>query len=230
MVGRFTSVDPAKDGLNWYAYCNNNPVAYIDPSGKEPISLIIFGLAIFGFVFLTGCSDEPSTSNNTEHSPPEDYIQNNSARHNCYSYAFGLSRGADPGSFTKSMFLDKRAERMYDKKNAYSVEEISEFVIKDMKSLGKSVRIINSPSDKEVDEYIVALKTSDIVLEGIADYHFARQLSDGTWADKPGTYPSRWNEIDGTSELWDLGGLQYGTFYDDYYNSDTIYFAVKVDK
>ena len=32
-VGRFTSVDPAKDGLNWYAYCGNDPVNFVDPSG-----------------------------------------------------------------------------------------------------------------------------------------------------------------------------------------------------
>ncbi len=33
-TGRFTSEDPARDGLNWYAYCDNNPVAFVDPSGK----------------------------------------------------------------------------------------------------------------------------------------------------------------------------------------------------
>ncbi len=32
-IGRFTSVDPAKDGLNWYAYCNENPIMYTDSSG-----------------------------------------------------------------------------------------------------------------------------------------------------------------------------------------------------
>ena len=32
-LGRFTSEDPAKDGDNWYAYCNNNPVKYTDPWG-----------------------------------------------------------------------------------------------------------------------------------------------------------------------------------------------------
>ena len=32
--GRFTQLDPARDGLNWYAYCYNNPVKYIDPSGR----------------------------------------------------------------------------------------------------------------------------------------------------------------------------------------------------
>jgi hypothetical protein len=46
-------------------------------------------------------------------------------------------------------------------------------------------------------------------------------LSDGTWADKPGQTPSRWNKIDGTSVIgWDLTG------YKNYYNKGPIYFAV----
>lgn len=32
-IGRFTQEDPAKDGANWYVYCGNNPVAFVDPSG-----------------------------------------------------------------------------------------------------------------------------------------------------------------------------------------------------
>ena len=32
-IGRFTTEDPVKDGDNWYAYCGNNPVNYIDPWG-----------------------------------------------------------------------------------------------------------------------------------------------------------------------------------------------------
>ena len=32
-IGRFMSEDPAQDGLNWYVYCGNNPVMYIDPMG-----------------------------------------------------------------------------------------------------------------------------------------------------------------------------------------------------
>ena len=31
--GRFINEDPIKDGLNWYVYCGNNPVAFVDPSG-----------------------------------------------------------------------------------------------------------------------------------------------------------------------------------------------------
>ncbi|HEX3047778.1 MAG TPA: RHS repeat-associated core domain-containing protein [Bacillota bacterium] len=32
-VGRFITQDPVKDGLNWYAYCNDNPVMYVDLTG-----------------------------------------------------------------------------------------------------------------------------------------------------------------------------------------------------
>ncbi len=32
-VGRFISEDPAKDGTNWYAYCNGDSVNYVDPTG-----------------------------------------------------------------------------------------------------------------------------------------------------------------------------------------------------
>ncbi|NLW46759.1 MAG: hypothetical protein GXY86_05440 [Firmicutes bacterium] len=33
-VGRFISPDPEEDGENWYAYCGNDPVNYIDPDGR----------------------------------------------------------------------------------------------------------------------------------------------------------------------------------------------------
>ena len=32
-MGRFTTEDPIRDGLNWYSYCSGNPVMFIDPSG-----------------------------------------------------------------------------------------------------------------------------------------------------------------------------------------------------
>ena len=35
-IGRFTTEDPARDGLNWYAYCANNPVNFVDPWGLAP--------------------------------------------------------------------------------------------------------------------------------------------------------------------------------------------------
>ncbi|MBU5451375.1 RHS repeat-associated core domain-containing protein [Acetivibrio sp. MSJd-27] len=32
-VGRFISEDPVRNGMNWYAYCSNNPINRIDPLG-----------------------------------------------------------------------------------------------------------------------------------------------------------------------------------------------------
>ena len=37
-IGRFTSEDVARDGLNWYTYCGNNPVMYTDSSGCMAVS------------------------------------------------------------------------------------------------------------------------------------------------------------------------------------------------
>ena len=34
--GRFTQIDPIRDGTNWYIYCDNDPVNKIDPSGMVP--------------------------------------------------------------------------------------------------------------------------------------------------------------------------------------------------
>ena len=42
-VGRFTSVDPARDGLNWYVHAHSNPLKYVDPDGGVPI-LAVTGL------------------------------------------------------------------------------------------------------------------------------------------------------------------------------------------
>jgi RHS repeat-associated protein len=34
-VARFTTVDPIRDGANWFAYVNNDPVNWVDPWGLE---------------------------------------------------------------------------------------------------------------------------------------------------------------------------------------------------
>ena len=41
-TSRWISSDPAMDGINWYAYANNNPVKYSDPTGKVP-QVEVFG-------------------------------------------------------------------------------------------------------------------------------------------------------------------------------------------
>ena len=57
-LGRFISEDTAKDGYNWYVYCGNDPVNYVDPSGEVFLSLlatVLIGAAlggIFGITFI----------------------------------------------------------------------------------------------------------------------------------------------------------------------------------
>ena len=38
-IGRFTQRDPAQDGINWYAYAENNPLKYVDPTGHFVIAI-----------------------------------------------------------------------------------------------------------------------------------------------------------------------------------------------
>lgn len=50
-VGRFLSRDPAKDGSNWYTYCENNPIACIDPDGQ-----VVWFVAVLVVGFIWGSS------------------------------------------------------------------------------------------------------------------------------------------------------------------------------
>jgi len=43
---RFTAEEPVKDGANWYAYCNNNPVGFVDPLGLIKATVTINGVKL----------------------------------------------------------------------------------------------------------------------------------------------------------------------------------------
>jgi RHS repeat-associated protein len=47
-VARFTTVDPIRDGNNWFAYVNNDPVNYLDPLGLLPFANGQDGMVITG--------------------------------------------------------------------------------------------------------------------------------------------------------------------------------------
>ena len=50
-IQRFISEDPIKDGINWYAYCGNNPTNAHDPSGNIAVStLIMIGSIVVGVI------------------------------------------------------------------------------------------------------------------------------------------------------------------------------------
>jgi len=37
-IGRFLQTDPAKEGINWYSYCSNNPLSCRDPNGLYAVA------------------------------------------------------------------------------------------------------------------------------------------------------------------------------------------------
>ena len=39
LIGRFISPDPIKDGINWFVYCRNNPLRYVDPNGLIAVDI-----------------------------------------------------------------------------------------------------------------------------------------------------------------------------------------------
>ena len=58
--GRFTQEDPIRDGYNWYTYCYQNPLSYIDPNGMAAMDCLDFdddpadGVDVISFGFCGG--------------------------------------------------------------------------------------------------------------------------------------------------------------------------------
>ena len=40
-TGRFLIRDPIKDGRNWYGYCENNPLKFVDPAGLVKVVIVM---------------------------------------------------------------------------------------------------------------------------------------------------------------------------------------------
>jgi len=65
-AGRFMAEDPIKDQLNWYEYCNANPMAFIDPTGlfQSAMSSSFVGMTP-GYLFDSGPGGGPVTTTTT---------------------------------------------------------------------------------------------------------------------------------------------------------------------
>ena len=146
---------------------------------------------------------------------PADYVKEHSRDINCYGYVLGGDWYKAPGDFYSLVYIAGEQ---------YEVGELAECVGKDLEALKREARLIENISDKALDEYVIAIKTSTRHINYVYDFHFAVQLEDGTWADKPGAGASRWNYLDGTADTWDFDEG------DGYYNTESKYIAVKKNK
>jgi RHS repeat-associated protein len=56
LTGRFLTEDPSRKGVNWYAYCENNPINRTDPTGMLPVDYVANQQAAKQTSIFTGSS------------------------------------------------------------------------------------------------------------------------------------------------------------------------------
>ncbi len=201
-TGRFISADGQLNegvlGYNMFAYCENNPVMRDDPTGHFWGVLLGVALVVGIVASLSGCSSK-STSK-----PPSDYIDCKNERQNCYQYALSYA-----GMNTPDCFVDPGYRQSYGggNGNISSVNDLKKGVETDLRSANlKYSTYYNYDQVGNVPEgcTLIAgytIPSSNWFYGDYTDYHFAVRLSDGSWADKPGSNPSRYNQVlfDGNS-------------------------------
>jgi RHS repeat-associated protein len=74
-LGRFITEDPAKSGNNWFAYCDNNPMSFTDPTGLFPVDQV----AMMAQGTLPGYSTEQQAQMATAYMTPRTQDTSNSA-------------------------------------------------------------------------------------------------------------------------------------------------------
>ena len=199
-------------GANMFAYCNNNPMIYSDPTGEIGGLVIGIGIGIIAEVvsLLTGCmSDE---QRNWPDDCPYDYWGEGGGYHNdnCYGYVFDYYGWSLPGQYG---FPQERSWNPETTNITYTRESMIRYVEADAVARERKVEYISTPDKLPEGALLVACKlTSDG-----KDFHFAVRLQNDVWLDKPGIGESRYNKINGFAKVWKIGECIYET--------DTIYFA-----
>ena len=197
-------------GTNMFAYCNNNPIKFSDPSGHSLIGTLVVGfvIGICGAV-LSGCSSRQEDAWPSDSPYKYDHYGSGDNQRNCYTYIFDYPQyWGNPGAFSDNPARYVQAR--------YTRETLIEAVEADAKQMHKDIMLIDSPEDLPSDAILVVAKVSS---DG--DYHFAAQLGNGDWVDKPGTGESRYNAIDGFASAWTINASSGKIVYD----SAPIYFA-----
>ena len=206
--GRFISADTVIGqqgdllGHNLFAYCQNNPVTFCDPSGNFLVAAIVVGALIGATVLLSGCS------NSVSNKPDLDRSSASPGTYNCYGNAIGKQVRANPTGYVQGQ----------------STEDTFKQVVKDIGADNiRRLQSIDDPISEE--ENMVAMKC------GPDDYHFMVRVG-GVWYNKPGTTRLIENELSSivTADIWYGRYLNSnGVLHEErsiYYDDETIYFAI----
>ena len=207
-------------GNNMFAYCGNNPVNRVDPTGK--IWWLVAAVAVVVVactVVLSGCSKEPTSDVGAAQPYVNMSGSNDPTSPNCYAYAIGSPVNEQPGA-TSGRYPT----------NWNDVYDVGKSVEADLRAKGYTVRVISGPDAKVYEnEFKIALRvgTNPFAYDPYTgqlyyDYHFMRQTNTGQWAEKHG--------YGGDSVLWPSGmtpnNIPWTLNGALYYDSVIIYYAV----
>ncbi len=232
-IGRFINADSYAStgqgviGANMFAYCGNNPVNAVDPTGHGWITNIIEKIKELLKKTVVGCARPYEEYQNYTAKPGQSmqdaYADAVATRPNCYAYAIGvISKGINPGYYSGISLGPFN-----------SLETVASAVEADMKALGRSIRRIDGPyAPVNANEYRIALRVGEkpfaysITTDGqyvfFNDYHFMVQTDSGRWAEKHGSM--------GASVLHNIGEtpdtIAWTLDNTGYYDSDIIYYAI----
>ena len=174
---RFLTEDPAKDGLNWYIYCYNDPVSFADVDGRK------------------GKKYNPSKRNDNPSSPVSVRI-----RTNCYAYALDFDGKVTYGRLTGEQLWGKLLPGKLSNKNLRGYghllnydqidpQKVVYYATKDAEKMGTTFREPNGylgENEWYVCLYISEARPTFIDENGathiyMTDYHWIRQNNDGPW-------------------------------------------------
>lgn len=129
---------------------------------------------------------------------------------NCMGFAFGTYEWDCIDGFTE---FDECVEGDYEGYEEYLDVELP-YGIESVLNCYDGVREVSLDDELAPDEYLVAMRYAQ------TDFHFMRQMSDGTWIEKCGAAQFRQHTKDILNEVWISPN---GT---NEYDSKIIYFAV----
>ena len=210
-------------GYNMYAYCNNNPVMYVDPDGDFPWLILIAAAVLIGSLTLTGCSSNhqsevSSPRSDLVNAPDLDINSASNSSYNCYGNAINKQIVTDPSGYQRGD----------------SVEDTFLAVQKDLGGERNCKRLASFDAPVEDGWYVVAMMC------GNSDYHFIRYIGDGYWYNKSGSDPFVGGCYLSTdivnSHTWHAYGsignkvYKFNRPYDPTYHNDNgpLYFAVRI--
>ncbi len=206
-------------GYNMFAYCANNPINRMDPSGRFWCTVFFVVIVAVCAGTLSGCSKPPTSDIGAAKPYVEVPGSEDPNSPNCYAYAIGSPKNEQPGE--TSGRKPKKWNDVYD---------VGKSVEADLIKKGYTVRKISGPNAKVYEnEFKIALRVGTKPFgynkktgELYYDYHFMRQTDTGQWAEKHG--------CGGPSVIWDIGmtpdSIPWTLNGVPYYDSDIIYYAL----